>query len=75
MKWAEPLAYPPSAQWAWWWRTGSSPPNGSTAGEGAATLGLGFDIGQGEHWTFRLDGRYLQGPSDESGAICKTDVT
>lgn len=44
-------------------------PGGNTAGEGAATLGLGFDFGRGDHWRFRLDGRYLQGPSDESGAI------
>ncbi len=44
-------------------------PGGNTAGEGAVTLGVGFDVGRGEHWTFRLDGRYLQGPSDESGAI------
>ncbi len=44
-------------------------PGSNTAGESAWALGLGFDFGQGEHWTFRLDGRYLQGPSDESGSI------
>lgn len=44
-------------------------PGGSNLGEDAVALGLGFDIGTSEHWTFRLDGRYLQGPSNESGAL------
>ncbi len=44
-------------------------PGGSNLGEDAVALGFGFDIGTGEHWTFRIDGRYVQGPSDESGSL------
>jgi len=44
-------------------------PGGSNLGEDAVTLGLGLDIDRGEHWTIRIDGRYLQGPRDESGAL------
>jgi len=44
-------------------------PGGSNFGEGAVALGLGLDIDRGEHFSIRIDGRYLDGPRDESGAL------
>lgn len=44
-------------------------PGGSNLGEDHVSLGLGLDVDRGEHFTIRLDGRYLHGPRDESGAL------
>ena len=44
-------------------------PGSQNLGEDAVTLGVGLDFNRGEHWTFRIDGRYFQGPRDESGAL------
>lgn len=44
-------------------------PGGSTLGEEALSVGLGVDIDRDEHWTIRLEGRYFDGPRDESGGL------
>ncbi|MGI9232582.1 MAG: outer membrane beta-barrel protein [Woeseiaceae bacterium] len=44
-------------------------PGTNNLGEDAVSLGLGLDIDRGEHFTIRLDGRYFDGPRDESGAL------
>lgn len=43
--------------------------NNGLFGEDAVEFGLGLDIGGGEHFAFRLAGRYFDGPRDESGAL------
>jgi hypothetical protein len=44
-------------------------PGGSNIGEDLVTVGVGLDIGGGEHAVFRIDGRYLVGQRDETGAL------
>lgn len=46
-------------------------PGGSTGlfGEDANEIGAGVDIGHGEHFSYRIEGRYFDGPRDESGAL------
>ena len=38
-------------------------------GEDAVELGFGIDFGRNEKMAFRLEGRYLNGGSDETGAL------
>lgn len=44
-------------------------PGPNNLGEDMVSLGLGLDVDRGEHFTIRLDGRYLHGQRDESGAL------
>ena len=44
-------------------------PGSQNLGEDAVTFGLGLDFDYGNNWSFRMDGRYFQGPRDESGAL------
>lgn len=49
-------------------------PGGSNLGEEAVSLGLGLDIGRSKNAVFRIEGRYFQGPRDESGALLAAGV-
>lgn len=44
-------------------------PGSNNLGEDSVSAGLGLDIDRGGHFTIRIDGRYLDGPRDESGAL------
>ena len=44
-------------------------PGGSNFGEEALSLGLGLDVDRDEHWTIRVEGRYFDGPREESGTL------
>lgn len=43
-------------------------------GDDAVELGIGMDVGGGEHFAFRLEGRYFNGSRDETGALLTLGV-
>lgn len=57
------------------WYTADLEPGGSNGpfGDTALELGLGMDIGSGP-LSFRLAGRYFDGPKDEAGALLTAGV-
>lgn len=44
-------------------------PGRQNLGEEATSFGFGLDVDRGEHFTFRIEGRYFDGRRDESGGL------
>ena len=44
-------------------------PGSQNLGEDAVAFGLGLDFHRDDHWSIRIDGRYFDGPRNESGAL------
>lgn len=44
-------------------------PGGNNLGADALSVGFGLDVDRDEHWTIRLEGRYFDGQSEETGAL------